>query len=368
MSMIALDGSFGEGGGALLRTALAFSIFTQKPFRIDNIRANRKVPGLKAQHLEAIKALKQICPGAKSSEVKLGETSMWFQPEKIKSGNFEFDIKTAGSITLFFQAILLPSLFAPSKVTITVKGGTCGKWQAGVDSLQRVLLPLIQRFTKDIKLTIKKRGYYPKGGGEVMLEISPLFKSKAHSSYQELIKEIESKTRYYNFINQGKLEHIKGFVNISADLQERQVGERLIKAARQTLLRAKVPISIDLGYFPALSTGGEILIHSVHSQNGFTDPFNSPRLLADSLLEKNKRAEIIGEETSNQLLSLIESKAAIDPLLCDQLIPFAALLTNSKINTSDVTNHTTTNLHVIAQFLNIKTNIANNTIHILANK
>ena len=144
--MLTLDGSFGEGGGALVRTALALSMFTGRPFRITNIRAKRKQPGLKAQHLRAIEALKTMAPGTKTSNIELGSEEFWFHPGIIKSGQYSFDIKTAGSISLFLQAILLPALFAPGKITLIVKGGTCGKWQASVDFLQQILLPNLQRF------------------------------------------------------------------------------------------------------------------------------------------------------------------------------------------------------------------------------
>jgi RNA 3'-terminal phosphate cyclase (ATP) len=365
MSMITLDGNFGEGGGSLLRTALAFSVLTQKPFRIDNIRSNRPKPGLKAQHLEAILALKQICPGSKSSDIKFGKTSMWFHPTQIKAGNYNFDIKTAGSITLFFQAIILPSLFASSKMTITVQGGTCGKWQAGVDFLQRVLLPLIHRFTKNIKLTIKKRGYYPKGGGEVTLEISPLFKSKQFANHQELISEIKSKTKPYQLTNQGKLEHIKGLINISSDLQDKQIGERILKAASQTLRKATTPVSIELGYFPSKSTGGEVLLWTVHSQRNITDPFNSPRISSDLLIEKGKSSELIGEEVAQKLLKLLDTKAAIDSFLCDQLICFATLLKNSKLTANEISSHTKTNIYVIKHFIDTDFDLEQKTITVL---
>ena len=125
--MIEIDGSYEEGGGAIIRTALAMSLLTQKPFRVTNIRKNRPEPGLKSQHLTAFEAIKQLAPTSKSSYVQLKETQAWFQPGPLKSGQFSFDIKTAGSISLFLQAMLLPCLFAAGKITITIKGGSWDK-------------------------------------------------------------------------------------------------------------------------------------------------------------------------------------------------------------------------------------------------
>src|SRR3989338_6026985 len=169
--MLTLDGTHLEGGGSLVRVALALSALTGKPFKITNIRANRSEPGLKAQHLHAIKALTQLCQ-AETNPIDIGTRELTFKPGKIKKGIYSIDIGTAGSITLLLQALILPSLFAPGKVTLNITGGTCGKWQASVDYLQHLLLPHLQRFVEKIELKIIKRGYYPAGGGEIILEIS----------------------------------------------------------------------------------------------------------------------------------------------------------------------------------------------------
>src|SRR3989338_7539350 len=182
--MIQLDGRYGEGGGALVRTALALSTLTGKSFEVKDIRAGRPNPGLKAQHLTAINALKEIT-GAETNKIFLGSTGLSFIPGRVKRGIYNIDIGTAGSITLLLQALILPCLFAPGKVTLIVRGGTCGKWQASVDYLQNVLLPHLQKFAKRIELKILKRGYYPKGNGLVQLEISPKYKNKDFASFYE---------------------------------------------------------------------------------------------------------------------------------------------------------------------------------------
>src|SRR3989344_6611665 len=171
--MITIDGSHLEGGGSIVRVALALSTLIGQEFKVINIRANREVSGLKAQHLESILALKEIC-GAETSNIQVGSKELWYKPGRIKGGKYRIDIGTAGSISLSLQGIILPCLFAPKKVSLEIKGGTCGKWQASVDYLQNVLIPHLTRFAK-IELKIIKRGYYPKGGGEIILEISPKY-------------------------------------------------------------------------------------------------------------------------------------------------------------------------------------------------
>ncbi|MBU1112094.1 MAG: RNA 3'-terminal phosphate cyclase [archaeon] len=357
--MIELDGTYGEGGGALLRVALAVSTLTGKPFKIENIRAGRPVPGLKPQHLTGIKALKEIT-GAKSDDTKVGTTELWFQPGKIKGGNYTIDIGTAGSITLLLQALVLPCIFAPSKVTLSIKGGTCGKWQASVDYLKEVLLPQLRRFVKKIDLRIIKRGYYPKGGGEIILEISPKYKS-----FESLENDINNNlVNIINIVEQGKLEQIRGVLNLSQVLAEEKIDERIVNAAKSSLSSKEVPVNIRTEQANTYSIGGELLLWSVHSQDGDTALPNPIRLGGDALLEKNKSSEEIGKEAAQELIEEIDSGAAVDKHLADQLLQFMALLPGSKIKTSKVTNHCLTNIYVLEKFLPIKFNVENNIISV----
>jgi RNA 3'-terminal phosphate cyclase (ATP) len=169
--MLKIDGSYNEGGGQILRTALALSALTRKSFDMHSIRKGRKVPGLKAQHREGILALKQLCD-AKFTDVQVGSESISFYPGRIKHGNFEIDIGTAGSITLLMQSVLLPSIFADGKVSWKITGGTDVSWSPQFDYFANVLVPYARRFA-DIEVKLEKRGYYPKGGGRVLIKINP---------------------------------------------------------------------------------------------------------------------------------------------------------------------------------------------------
>jgi RNA 3'-phosphate cyclase len=362
--MIKLDGSYGEGGGALVRTALAISTLTGKPFEVNNIRAGRPNPGLKAQHLHAIKALKEIC-GAKTSEIELGTKEFWYHPQKIKRGIYEIDIGTAGSITLFLQAIILPCLFAPGKITLKVKGGTCGKWQASVDYLQNVLIPHLQKFVDKIELKVLKRGYYPKGGGEVHLEINPRFKIQEYENFEQFNEDLKLRTAKVNLLEQGTLEQIRGNVNASAELEEKEIAERIKRAAESSLKEFEVPINIRTEYKNTSSIGGEIVLWALFSQKGKMNPDNPTILGADCLIEKGKSSEEIGKEAANRLKLEIKEKEPIDRNLADQLIPFISLLSGSEISVREISKHTLTNIYVIEQFLDLGFKIKGNKIQVI---
>ena len=343
--MIEIDGSYGEGGGQIVRTALALSTITQKPFRVINIRKGRKQPGLKAQHVTAVKALQQIC-GAKTSEVELGATELTYTPGKIKGGKFSFDIGTAGSITLLLQAILPPLLFAPKKVTITITGGTAGKWQAPVEYFQHVLLPNIQRFCKSIDCRILKRGYFPKGGGQVVVEVTPL----------KSLKEVTP----INLVERGELVQIKGVSHAAQILAMRKVSERQAQAAEMLLKKYDVPLDIQTEYQETLCAGSGILVWARFA----ADDEPSTVLGADGLGERGVLAEDVGKQAAKQLIKEIDSGAAADKHLGDQLLPFMALLPGSTIVASEISQHSKTNMWVIEKFLPVKFSVDGNKISV----
>tara|TARA_Y100000310_G_scaffold89923_1_gene87155 strand:- start:103827 stop:104921 length:1095 start_codon:yes stop_codon:yes gene_type:complete len=359
--MINLDGSYGEGGGALIRTALALSTLTGISFEVTNIRAGRKKPGLKAQHLAAIKALKEIC-NAKTNDVELGSSKLRYIPNQIIGGKYNIDIGTAGSITLLLQAIILPCMFAPSKVTLKVRGGTCGKWQAGVDYLQNILLPHLKKFVDKIEMKVLKRGYHPKGGGLIELQISPKFSLNKFDSCSAMLEELSMKVPKINLFDQGELEQIKGIINMSSELEDKNVGERIKRAARVHLNKYLQPFNIRLDYTSSESLGGEILLWTVFSKDGKVD-FTNPTLLSgDALLEKGKRSEEIGVEAAAELKEAIVSGAAVDKWLADQLIQFMALLPGSVIETNLITDHTKTNIYIVEKFLEVGFKVDHNRI------
>ena len=167
-----LDGSYGEGGGQILRTAVALSVVTGKPVEIEHIRKGRPKPGLLAQHVKAVEGLARICD-ARICGCCLQSTSMSFAPGKIKAGNYNADIGTAGSISLFLQCLMPALMHAEGAIKITITGGTDVQWSPSIDYMRFVTLVALGRMGYKCETSLIKRGYYPRGGGCVCAIIYP---------------------------------------------------------------------------------------------------------------------------------------------------------------------------------------------------
>ncbi len=328
--MIQIDGNYLEGGGQIVRTAVALSVITNQPIEVTNIRKGRDKSGLKNQHLHAITALKELC-NAEVEGLELGSQKLVFKPNQSKSKTLNVDVGTAGSIGLVLQALLLPCFFVDKQITLRIKGGTCVNWSMPIEFLENVLLPQIEVLCDSIKLKQEKRWYYPAGGGKVTLKLKPNFN-----------KEIS-----FDKTSQGKLVCIKGVSHASKDLEKAQVSERQAKSAKELLKKYSVPINISTEYSDSLSTGSGITLWAVFEKE------NSDRgviLGSDSLGQKGKPSEIVGKQAAQELIKEIDSGACVDKYTCDNLIPFMAFLPKSQIKTSEVTKHTLTNIYTVEQF------------------
>ncbi|MCX8146842.1 MAG: RNA 3'-terminal phosphate cyclase [Candidatus Woesearchaeota archaeon] len=347
MDMVKLDGSFGEGGGQIVRTALALSVITQKPFEIDNIRKGRCSSGLKHQHLYCVKAFEELC-NAKAEGAEVGSCYLKFFPSELKPRTLSIDIETAGSITLFLQSIALPCILAKGKTRIKVKGGTDVAWSMPVDYFKEVFLPQLKRYA-DIEFRLERRGYYPKGNGSVDIKIKPkfIFDNRKNAPQIELIE-------------QGHLMQIKGVSHASIDLEKSNVAERQAKSARSALLsssliaKADCPINIRSEYCNTLSTGSGITLWAIFSKKKDDIDFINPVIIgADSLGEKGKLAEVVGKEAAERLLNEISYNAPVDEHLADNLIPLLGLF-GGKIKVAKISNHALTNIYVVEKFLDVK--------------
>jgi RNA 3'-phosphate cyclase len=339
--MIELDGSHGEGGGAILRQALGMSALTGKPFRIKNIRVSRSKPGLSYQHLASVNATHNIC-NAEVKGNKLRSLELEFSPEKIKGGRYSFDIGTAGSITLFLQSLLLPAIFSEKEFLFRVIGGTDVSFSQPIDYFTNVLVPHLRRYA-DISVVVNKRGYYPKGGGKVEVRI----KGNGKKPSLELL-------------DQKNLLYVKGVSNSTQDLEKARVADRQSEAAKTSLLKLKVPVSIRSEYVNSYSTGSGIVLWALFGEEE-VDMMNPIILGADYLGERGLKAERVGELAANKLLEEIELGSVVDKLLADALIPFLAV-TGGSIKTSEITNHTKSNIHVAEKFFDVKYKVGNNVI------
>lgn len=170
--MVSIDGSVGEGGGQVLRASVALAAIMETPVKVTNIRAGRETPGLKAQHLAAVKAVGELC-GAQLEGAEVGSTELRFRPEHLRGGAYAFDVGTAGSIALVLQAFLPPAVSCGERVEATVKGGTDVTNAPTITYLERVVLPVLRHLGANVELEVLRRGFFPEGGGSVRVTVEP---------------------------------------------------------------------------------------------------------------------------------------------------------------------------------------------------
>lgn len=349
--MIELDGSIQEGGGQILRTALALSLLTQQPFTMNNIRANRQDPGLKSQHVQCIELAKKLT-NSNVEGCAIGSTHVTFNPQPIQFLDIEIDIGTAGSITLLLQSVLLPIIERKKrKVRLQITGGTDVSWSPQFEYFKEVLLSQYAGYA-DIECFLHKRGYYPAGQGCVEVIIKKRKGMKSDSKTPRLVLD-----------KVGKLIQIRGVSHASRELETNHVAERMERAAAILLQKYKVPITINPTYAKTESVGCGITLYALYSREkemediDNTDPI---RVGADVLGEKNISAEKVGEQCAKQLIATIDSQVPVDEHLCDMLIPLLGCYSGT-IKTNKITSHTRTNIAITEQFLPVKFNIDENT-------
>ena len=338
MAPVTLDGSLHEGGGAMLRQALGFSMLLGRPFVMENIRAGRQKPGLSWQHLTALNAAHQAC-NARVEGNALGSLGVSFSPGPLDRSRLTLDIGTAGSVTLLLQSFLLPALFSGKDFHITVKGGTDVRWSLPVDYFSKVLLPQLRKYG-DVSLRVLRRGFYPKGGGLVTFT--------ARGKY-----ELGQRAPPVRLVSQGDLFKVAGVSFASADLQPSEVAERQAEAARLHLSRLGVVVDVLPSYAATSSSGSGVVLWAVCGDHEGLDPNNPVVLGASSLGERQLRAESVGEEAAAALREVIDARAACDEHLADQLIPFMALF-GGEVHALRITDHVRSNIYVAEKFLNVR--------------
>jgi RNA 3'-terminal phosphate cyclase (GTP) len=322
--MIEVDGSYGEGGGAILRQALGMSIYATKPVHIRRIRAGRRKAGLAAQHLKAVEAAGAVC-GARVRGANLGSTELVFDPGPVRPGTFSLDVGTAGSTTLVLQAVLLPCLFLPGEFIFELRGGTDVPWSPPADYLANVTLRTLQPFGIG-RLDVARRGYYPKGGGVLRARFV------GGSGFGFAL----------NFPAPGEIKAIRGVSHATSQLQERGVAERQADAAEHLLERLGCKVEIVAEYSEAANLGSGLTL--------WTESDDGPPIGGSALGAKGKPADDVGREAARALLDELNAGAAVDRHLTDQLIPFLSI-TGGSLVTSGITAHTRSTIYVAEQIL-----------------
>ncbi|MHB8567338.1 MAG: RNA 3'-terminal phosphate cyclase [Nitrososphaerales archaeon] len=319
---IDIDGSMGEGGGQILRTAVSLSAILGKPIEISNIRAGRKEPGLRPQHIQAISSAAEMCDG-ETRGVRIGSTSLEFIPGKV-SRVFEkkIDTGTAGSVTLIAQTLIPISIFHGVEMNLDILGGTEVPNSPTIDYLTKIVCPIYRMLGAELSVDLVKRGYYPRGGG--------LIKVRCRRS-TKLPEKIE--------LSSADAQNVK-ILSSSRNLPE-HVTKRQADSSASFLEKSGIKISsvtID-STGESLSPGSSILVYSEGRQHG---------LIGSSALgERGRKAEAVGEEAANLFLKELGCRPAVDSHLADMLSTLLPCLSGpSQFTTPELTDHLKTNIKV----------------------
>lgn len=355
--MIVLDGNHGEGGGAILRSALALSTLTQNPFRMHSIRKRRAKPGLKNQHLSCINSLVELC-NANAIHSGLGSETLEFYPSEIKKEAIVIDIGTAGSITLLLQSLIPPILFSNRRVAMKIVGGTDVPHSPPIDYFINVFVPRLETYGA-IRTWVERRGFYPKGGGIVRIDIEGNHEFKNTARAQPI-----------TLISKSKLRWINGKSVASMKLMQKQVAERIRNAARQSLGAVCPHVNIEAQYTAALSEGAVIVLWAGYDNpNAEKQLANNNKIIlsADLLAQRGVASEQIGAAAAANLLSQMNSPACADSHLADQLVLYMGAIAQMsgrecKLHVSGITEHFKSNVYVAEQFLEVKFRIAGNLV------
>lgn len=327
IEILEIDGSYGEGGGSILRLSCAFAALAKKKVKIFNIRKNRPKPGLKLQHLVGLQALTEISNGILENG-RMWATEIIFQPKIVTQGKYTIRIGTAGSVGLILQILQLACIHATGKITLNIEGGaTFGLWAPTLPYLEHVALPQLANMGYKIEVDIKRNGFYPKGGARVDFTINPVSTLRPISSSEF-----------------GEILEIHGISIASVHLKRRGVADRQAQAAKRLITNklGKKPI-IHCKYVEASNPGSGICLW-LKTSKGIV-------LGSDAIGEKRKPAEKVGADCARYLCDIAISEATVDRFFSDQIIPFMALAKGkSVISPAEITNHTKTNMWLVKTF------------------
>jgi len=322
--LVRIDGSEGEGGGQMLRTALALSVVTGRPFEIFNLRAGRAKPGLRPQHLLCVKASARICSAAIEG-AKLGSRTVRFEPAPVKPGSYRFAVGTAGSTSLVLHTLYLPLALASARSILTIEGGTHVPFSPSLHFLAHQWAVLLRGIGIDVELTLNRAGYYPEGGGEIRVKVRPA-----------------ASLRPLTLGARGELERLEGISGVSG--LPRSIAVRQRRRALERLEAQGLVPGIELTEVPSPGKGTFLLLVSTHAGGG--------RACYQALGARGKRAEKVADEACDGLLGFLGTRGALDEHAADQLLlPLALASGPSAFPVPAVTSHLVTNAAVIRRFI-----------------
>jgi RNA 3'-terminal phosphate cyclase (ATP) len=321
--VLTIDGSRGEGGGQILRTALSLSAVTGRPFEMVKIRARRAVPGLRPQHLAAVHAA-TLMTDARTGGAFEGSPDLRFEPGPIAAGDYRFEIATAGAATLVLQTVLTPLATAGEGSRVAVTGGTHVKAAPGFEFVARNWAQTVARMGLATRFELVKAGFYPPGGGEIRAAVSP-WARPAGLSLEDRGALLE-------------LRGVSGAGKVKGDVAKRQAD-----ATRERLWEARrLESTWEVVEPPAASPGTFLYVEAI---------FERSRAAFGFLGEKGLRAEALGDRAARTMLRFLEGEAAVDPHLADQLaVPLAIGGGGGRLTTSEVTQHLVTVAEILPLF------------------
>jgi RNA 3'-terminal phosphate cyclase (ATP) len=370
MKALQIDASHGEGGGQLVRLAMALAAITGRAIHLTHIRARRARPGLAAQHLAALRAVADMCGGALEGAA-LGAGEVSFRPGPIRGGNYRFEVGTAGSVSLVLQAVLPVALHADGPSRIAIVGGTDVKLAPPVDYLRMVFLPWLEEMGIRLRVALVRHGYYPRGGGELTLDVShPALQGRGFLATSlsgacgpcsqlrlanpainggACARPVVTPARRLGPLraeSRGAVREIVGRAHVAH--LPRHIAERMANAARAQLTDlAPLRIDVDvLGDEAAVGAGGALVL-AASTQGG--------RLGAAVVAQRGVSAERLGEAAGRALRADLQSGAGVDIHAADQLLVYAALAEGeSRYTVREVSLHAETAMWLIEQFLPVR--------------
>ncbi|MEM6796915.1 MAG: RNA 3'-terminal phosphate cyclase, partial [Acidobacteriota bacterium] len=317
-----IDGSMGEGGGQVVRTALSLAMLTGREIVIEGVRAGRRKPGLLRQHLAAARAAAEICSGGGACDAELGAQTLRFAPGEVRAGEYGLRVGSAGSAMLVLQTVLLPLCLAGGPSRLELDGGTHNPWAPTFDFLERSFLPLLRRMGPRVEARLERPGFYPAGGGRAVIEIEPA--SRLSSLHLEERGEILSRQAVATVAN-----------------LRRSIGVRELQAVAR-----------------ALGWGADRL--RLEEVSGARGPGNALRIeiCSEHVTEvftgfgrASVPAEQVAKEACRQARAYLSSGVPVGPFLADQLLLPMALAGDGSFRAQSPSRHCLTQIELLRDFL-----------------
>jgi len=338
--MINIDGGTKSGSGTIVRYSVALASLLGEEIRIENIRAGRDKPGLRAQHLKVVQACQEMCHGIVEN-ASVGSKEITYTPRgQFNGGEYSWDIGTAGSTTMMAQTLLPLACFAKKPSKFRLEGGLFQDFAPSAYHMKFVLLPFLKRMGIRAELDIIRHGYVPRGGGIIQVRVEPA-----------------GKLEPLNLSEQGEIFCIKGTA-LSSHLQEKRVSQRMAEECQRVLSSYGYKAEIErIEDKSSLQEGAALAIYAETSLGN--------RMGSDRAGRPGRSSESIGRYVAERLIEDIETGAAVDRYIADQLIIYAGLVKGvTRYSIPRITEHVETNLWLIEKFLGARTRIDGNLVEI----